>query len=198
MNGLMASNNGMQRPALRAAADSELWTGGDYMQPVAALLVGTWITCYKQFPKLTVIATVASILLAGSGIYIGEQRSREARERKLLQSLGYAKQLQALDETRASLQSLLEFVDNERRQLELSEQALQSLKSEHERLKPIVESDRKTIDALFAAQEARNQAAQSTERWIGFGLGVLASLIASLVWAVIVYAVRRNKREPAV
>ena len=168
------------------------------MQPVAALLVGTWITCYKQFPKLTVIATVASILLAGSGIYIGEQRSREARERKLLQSLGYAKQLQALDETRASLQSLLEFVDNERRQLELSEQALQSLKSEHERLKPIVESDRKTIDALFAAQEARNQAAQSTERWIGFGLGVLASLIASLVWAVIVYAVRRNKREPAV
>ena len=169
-----------------------------FIEPIAALLVRTWITLYKQFPKLAVIATVASVLLAGSGIYIGEQRSREARERKLLQSLSYAKQLQALDETRASLQSLLEFVDKERRQLELSEQALQSLKSEHKRLKPIVESDRKTIDALFAAQEARNQAAQSSERWIGFSLGVLASVIASLVWAVIVYAVRRNKREPAV
>jgi ABC-type multidrug transport system fused ATPase/permease subunit len=159
-----------------------------FTEVLAEALVCEWIKLYKRSPKITVIATIVSVLLMGTGIYLADQRSREALELKRLQSLSYERQVKALDETRVNLRSLIEFVDNERRQLELSQQALQSIKSEQERLKPLVESDRKVIDAFFAAQEAQNQAAQSTERWTGFILGVLASLIASFVWAAIVYA----------
>jgi hypothetical protein len=92
---------------------------------------------------------------------------------------------------------LLNFIEVEQRNLKVSEQALIALKREHEQLKPLVDSDRKTIDALFAAQEARNQAAQSTERWIGFGLGVGSSLVASLILAIISYTRRRSKDAAA-
>ncbi|WP_291809583.1 hypothetical protein [Limnobacter sp.] len=167
-----------------------MFSSTEYM---AQVLVREWIKLYQKSPRITVVATVLGLVIGGFSIYFAEQSARETREAKRLQNLSYAKQVQALDETRTSLQSLLEFVDSERRNLQLSQQALQSLKTERERLQPLVESDRKTIDALFAAQEARNQAAQSTERWIGFGLGVLSSLIASIVWAAIAYATRRQK-----
>jgi hypothetical protein len=71
------------------------------------------------------------------------------------------------------------------------------LKKEHEQLKPVVDADRKTIDALFSAQEARNQAAQNVERWIGFTLGVISSLVASFFWAVIAHARRRRSGDAA-
>ncbi|MBU1691785.1 MAG: hypothetical protein KJ958_04510 [Gammaproteobacteria bacterium] len=167
------------------------------IQTAAELLVREWIKAYNKAPRVTVVATVLSMLIGGFSIYFSDQAARESREAKRLQNFSYAKQVQSLDETRASLQSLLEFVDNEKRNLQVSQQTLQALKNEQERLKPLVESDRKTIDALFSAQEARNQAAQSTERWIGFGLGALSSLVASLVWAGIAYATRRNKSDTA-
>ncbi|HOY79679.1 MAG TPA: hypothetical protein PLN33_17820 [Hyphomonadaceae bacterium] len=167
------------------------------IENIAENAVRHWIKLYKKSPRVTVVATVLMLVSGGLGTYVAEQGARETREAKRLQNLSYAKQVQALDETRTSLQSLLEFVDSERRNLQRSQQALQSLKTEHERLQPLVESDRKTIDALFAAQEARNQSAQSTERWIGFGLGVLSSLIASVVWAAIVYATRKQNRDAA-
>lgn len=77
-------------------------------------------------------------------------------------------QAQKLEETKSNLQALLQFVEDERNSLAASEEALSSLEREYEQLRPLVESDRKTIDALFTAQEASNQTAQSTERWIGF------------------------------
>jgi len=107
--------------------------------------------------------------------------------------MNYLAQAQKLEETRTNLHALLQFVEEERRSLAASEQALRSLKQEHEQLRPLVESDRKTIDALFAAQEARNQAAQSTERWIGFAFGVSSSLLASFIWAAASYVRRRNR-----
>lgn len=168
-----------------------------YIQTAAELIVREWIKAYNKAPRLTLVVTVLILLISGFSIYFSDQTARESREAKRLQSFSYAKQVQSLDETRASLQSLLDFVNNEKQNLQISQQTLQALKSEQERLKPLVESDRKTIDALFAAQEARNQTAQSTERWIGVALGVLSSLVASLVWAGIAYALRRNKSDIA-
>jgi len=93
------------------------------------------------------------------------------------------------------LEGLLQFVDSQREQLKKSENALTSMKHEHDKFKPLIEADRRIIDALFAAQEARNKDAQKQERWIGFGLGVFASLIASFVWALVYGLIKRKKAK---
>ena len=102
-------------------------------------------------------------------------------------------QARVLDETRRNLDSLVQFVESEKKRLQSSQIALDNLKNEHERIKPLLETDRKTLDALFAAQEARGQAALQTERWIGFGFGVVSSIVASLVLTFAAYIVRRLK-----
>lgn len=164
---------------------------------VAQITVSEWLKLYRLSPRLTAVGTVVIAIVAGTAIYFTEQKAKVEREAKRLENLSYASQVQKLEETRANLQALLQFVDEERQNLRASEQALQTLKKEHELLRPLVESDRKTIDALFAAQEARNQVAQSTERWIGFGLGVISSLLASFIWAVFSYARSRRNGNPA-
>lgn len=104
----------------------------------------------------------------------------------------YTLQMRSLDNTKAAIGSLLQFVDEQKKQLRMSQAAIEALKVEQSRLQPVVEADRKLIDAMFAVQEQRSQAAQSRERWMGFGLGVLASLIASIVYSVVAAALRRR------
>ena len=159
----------------------------------AETLVREWQKLYVRSPRVTVTLTLFISLVVSSIAYFTEQGLTEQREAKRLQNMNYLAQAQKLEETRTNLHALLQFVEEERRSLAASEQALRSLKQEHEQLRPLVESDRKTIDALFAAQEARNQAAQSTERWIGFAFGVSSSLLASFIWAAASYVRRRNR-----
>jgi hypothetical protein len=55
------------------------------------------------------------------------------------------------------------------------------LKTKQEQLKPVVEADLKTIDAMFALQTKQNKKNVWWERAIGFFIGVGASLVASLI-----------------
>ncbi|MES2026596.1 MAG: hypothetical protein V4448_13680 [Pseudomonadota bacterium] len=158
----------------------------------AEFAVREWIKLYRLFPRVTVLGTLFFTAIVATVIYFTEQKARVENEARRLENLSYATQVKKLEETRSNLQTLLQFIDDERKNLRTSEQALQNLKKEHEQLRPLVESDRKTIDALFAAQEARNQAAQSAERWIGIGLGIISSLAASFIWAMFSFARRRN------
>lgn len=164
----------------------------------AELLGREWFKLYRQSPKTTATVTVFVGIITGVVIYISVQRESELREAKRLQNQSYSKQVESLDETRANLQSLIAFVDEERKQLKVSQQALQSLKAEHDQLKPLVNTERKAIDALFSAQEARNQSALTMERWTGFGLGVLSSLVASFVWALASYINGRRNHTPEI
>jgi cadmium resistance protein CadD (predicted permease) len=77
----------------------------------------------------------------------------------------------------------------------LSKNSLDAIKDEENKIHPLVEADKRIIDAMFVVQEQRNQAAQAKERWIGFALGVLASLIASLFYALISTFVKRRRHE---
>lgn len=163
------------------------------IQSAAERLVREWQKLYARSPLLTVVLTLISLILAVTVLYFVEQSSAEQRDAKRLQNMNYSLQAQRLEVTKSNLRALLEFVEDERNSLEASEQALRSLKREHENLRPLVELDRKTIDAIFAAQETRNQAAQSTERWIGFAFGVASSLLASFIWAAASFVRRRNR-----
>ena len=163
----------------------------------AEIAVREWLKLYRASPRATTVGTVILVVVGAIAIYSMAQDAKLERESRRLENQSYAIQVRKLEETRVNLQALLRFVDDERQNLRASEQALQNLKKEQEQLRPLVESDRRTIDALFAAQEARNQAAQSTERWIGIGLGVLSSLAASFIWAAFSYARRRRNGKTA-
>jgi hypothetical protein len=162
--------------------------------PIIAL-IQLWLMAYRRFPRLALVVTILGVVGIATGGYYAEKVKEAKLEAKRLENQDYAKQIESLNKVRASLQGLLEFVDTEREQIKQTEGALVRLKDEHEKLKPVVEADRSVIDALFAAQEVRNQASQTRERWIGFGLGVLASIIASLVYTLATFMVRRIKAE---
>jgi len=95
----------------------------------------------------------------------------------------YEKQLSQLGQTESSLNDLLTFVVAERQRIKEKEELIESLKSQHNKLKPLVEADVKAVQALFDEQArlaAKNAAGQW---WVGLMQGVLGSLVASLIFA---------------
>ena len=96
----------------------------------------------------------------------------------------YQQQINSLDQTRAGVENLLKFIDAQRDQLAASQKSIETLKDEEGRLRPLVEADKKVIDGMFSAQEARNEAAQRRQTILGFCLGVLSSLMATFLWVL--------------
>ena len=78
----------------------------------------------------------------------------------------------------------------------LNEQRIQQLENEKARLEPLVNADKEIVVALFAEQESRVSANTNEERWFGFGLGVLASIVASFLIAIGNYAIRSRRKKP--
>lgn len=159
-------------------------------------LAKEWVKLFKLKPLLTAIATgIVASTLAGGITYL-DKIDREKREHKRLESLDYQGQIQQLDEMEHNVTQLLEFVTNQKKTLQETEDAIANLKVEKEKLQPLVETDRAVVEALFRAQEERANSNIWRERWIGFGLGVVASLIASFIWFVVALLIK-NKHNKA-
>lgn len=143
---------------------------------------------YLRHTNGILFTAIVILLSAALVVYLGEKP-------QVVPNPNYDSQLQALDHTKDAIGSLIGFIDQQKKQIQLSQQAVDALKTEEGRMHPLVEADRKVIDAMFAVQEQRNQAIQSHERWIGFGLGVLASIIASSIISLIALIVKKRRRE---
>jgi hypothetical protein len=85
---------------------------------------------------------------------------------------------------------LREFVIEQKESMKQSQQSLSELKAKQEQLKPIIEADQKTIEAIFALQAEKNKKNVWLERAIGFFIGIAGSLVASLIFSY----VRRPKK----
>jgi hypothetical protein len=68
------------------------------------------------------------------------------------------------------------------------------LQEEKKRIEPLVQADRKVVEAVFQLQEQRSAAGIHRERWIGFGLVVGASVVASFVYTLLVFAYRKLRK----
>lgn len=152
--------------------------------PSSEHYVELWVKAYRHKPKVTVFVTIIAIASMATTIYLTDKRDRQRQEMQRLQNLDYATQVQQLQQTEHSLQALIKFVAHQKQTLQQTQSNLIGLKLEQERLKPLIESDRNTVEAILSAQERRNAANIWRERWIGFAIGVLASLVASFLWAV--------------
>ena len=93
----------------------------------------------------------------------------------------YSTQVEELKNTEKSLRNLQVFVTEQKEKLIESEKILQNLKDEHNKIKPIVEADKRIVEAVFQTQEKRQRISIWVERALSFIIGIGASLIASQI-----------------
>ena len=152
-----------------------------------------WITAFLKAPIIT--ASISVLLAASLGIVVNvwSSQQRKDRETQRLAGSNYVAQLGKLNETEQRLRELLSFVGDQREALKQNEDAIAALKSQQESLAPLVASDQRVVDALFAAQEQRNQKAVKRERWFGFGLGVFSSIVASTLVGIATFFLKKRR-----
>lgn len=162
---------------------------------LSEFLAKRYVKSLRDRPVLTILASVLILGVGAFGIYMDESRRKaeEQRRRELLAT--YSLQLEQLDDVQQSLKDLSEFVSMQRVRLQESEQLVSKLQEEKQRIEPLVQADRKVVDAVFQLQEQRTAASVARERWIGFGLGVGASLLASFIYAVVAFAYQKRRRS---
>jgi septal ring factor EnvC (AmiA/AmiB activator) len=73
-------------------------------------------------------------------------------------------QIEQLDRFEDSLLGLKSFIEAQRNNLKESEERIESLNKERDKLQPIVEADRKAIEAIFQVQDERNRQSVWIER----------------------------------
>jgi len=146
--------------------------------------VEQWLKFYKRSPVLTLTMTVIVTLIISVGIYLFERGDVKRREQIRLKNFSYQNQISHLTEMKSNIYDLLEFVEHQKTSLQEHQDLIDSLRIEKDKLKPIVDADRKIVDAIFEAQEEKKENEIVTQRWVGFGLGVVSSLIASIIWQI--------------
>lgn len=151
---------------------------------VLEFLAIEWVKLFKKQPIVTLISTLLFFGSAGVAAYFLNQADINRSETIRLKRLDYQTQIQQLNQTENNIRQLLIFVERQKNSLRETEDTIAYLKKEQEKLKPVVESDRAFVDALFRTQEERNRATIWRERLIGFGIGIVASLIATFIWFV--------------
>jgi len=132
---------------------------------------------------LGAISSVLAVLIyIGIGMSVYERVTKPPPK---LQSQSFENQLKTLNDTENNLKQLIKFVEMQKGNIADTEKTMQSLKSEHEKLMPLIKADRNVVEALLAVQDERNYSRIWVERGISFVLGILASLLASVVYSLV-------------
>jgi len=153
----------------------------------------SWLLLYRINPVVTVISTIAMLGVLAAGIYHLDQRNAK----KLENNNTYQAQLRQLNETENNIKQLLHFVSTQKESLRETEETLTNLKSEHDKLQPVVALERSTVEAILLAQEERSSTNVWRERVYGIVIGVIGSLIASILWAAGVYFLKKRNAADA-
>ena len=160
--------------------------------------IDAWISAFRKRPKITLLATFLALSLTIGFVTIMLIRDANREKELASKNANYHTQLEKLQQTEASVKELMAFVQDQKKRLNDSESLVQALKAEEDRLHPIVQADRKTVDAILAVQAENQSRGVWTERWIGFGLGVVASIVAAVIFEIMRMLHRRVKAKPSV
>jgi predicted ATP-binding protein involved in virulence len=142
----------------------------------------------NRFFKFQIVATIILGLIVG-GISIYQEQKKETLRK---QSLTYERQLEVLNQVLSNINNLKNFVNLQKNKLQEEQAVFERLKKEKEKLSVVVKADRQIVEALFRIQEERNRTRVWTDRLIGFLLGVISSLVATVFWSA--FRVRRTKK----
>lgn len=79
------------------------------------------------------------------------------------------------------LSELSRFLEKEQARVADTEATIRKLDQEKSKLEPLVQTQREVVEAILTAHSQRTAKRAWKERFLGFGLGVLASLIAAMI-----------------
>lgn len=144
----------------------------------------------RRTVRLQIIAFTVSLLAALLGGVIPL-----ALEQQKKKDPDYAAQIKALNNVESNLKGLIDFVEAQKRRVADTETVVTTLKQEEEKLRPMVEADRKVVDAILEAQQSRQSARIWKERLISFFLGVMASIVASFIFSAVRLVLRRRTED---
>ena len=144
------------------------------------LLLGIfWLVIADSFSGYLVAALL--LILMGTSFtaaYLFQEQPKTAEENE------YAKMISQIEGTQDALQTLNKFLVKERKRVHYVEEAVIKLNQEHEALAPVVETKREDVDAILAAYTRAARTSVWKERFMGFGFGLLSSILAGgiLYW----------------
>ena len=142
----------------------------------------------RQVVVVIVWLLIGIVALFVGGIYVGQGAT--GGPTSIAFQARYEDQLDAIDQVQESTKRILEFTETQRANLKREHEALQDMQRERASLGPLLEADRKLVEAIFEQQARRQANSQWAERVLGFGFGIVASVIASFLYA---YLTQRNR-----
>lgn len=163
--------------------------------PIAKKVAEVWIYAYIKSPKITGIVSIILVMISVVLIIYNNSIKSVRLQAELSKNIEFKAQIEQLDLTEKSIKQLHEFVSLQRDQVIKNEQSIKNLKEEKNALEPLVKADKAIVESLFKAQEIRAQQNSTRERWIGFGLGIVASIIASIFLLIVQYFLTVRKKS---
>jgi len=158
----------------------------------AEAFVDFWVKSYKKSPQPTSIISALSVLCAVATIALSIYASEKARSQKLERAQSYTDQFELLKSTEKNLNDLADFISAKKVEIEAARSLIQNLEIKKSELEPIVNANQEIVDAIFLQQKRDIEKTIWFERGISFFLGILASLIASVIWHFIGRFKRKN------
>ncbi|KIF54460.1 hypothetical protein HPY09_15850 [Vibrio cholerae] len=138
---------------------------------------------YKRSPKLTVFSVFFIITLIVGGVTAAEYLKESDFKNRAPESI--ALQLDELDKFDEGLKNLTAFVQLQKEQLTEQQKVISELEKKRSELEPIVESQTEVVEAIFRVQEQREQRGKWFDIGLGFVLGIIGSLISSVIFKLI-------------
>lgn len=157
----------------------------------AEAFVDFWIKSYKKSPQLTAIISTLGGICTIAGLVISIYSSEKARIQRFEKTQSYSEQFALLKNTEENLNDLSAFISSKKSEIEATKTLIQDLETKKSELEPIVTANQKVVDAIFLQQRKEIENTIWAERGISFALGILASLIATLIW----HFIGRFKKE---
>lgn len=94
----------------------------------------------------------------------------------------YTAAISNIESISKQLSELSDFLKQERQKIAESEATLYKLKTEKTELEPVVNAQRETVEAILSAHAKATGSRAGKERMLGFVTGLIASLLASIVF----------------
>ena len=150
---------------------------------LVSVVVRQWYRFFRATPRLTIVITAAAAIIGVIIPLVVELTQPDSLATESPPANELTNQLEALDLVQDSLQNLLGFVQNQKREIEIEQETITELAQERSQLESAVQIDRATVEELAKIIENRGGGIDWKTIGIGFGFGILASTIASLTVA---------------
>lgn len=128
-------------------------------------------------------AALPIILVVGSAAALVNAYALQDQSNNSPDVAEYSLVLNQITDMAKQLSQLGTFLEREKERVAKTESDVTSLLAEKDRLEPVVATQRETIEVILAAHENRTARNAWKERFYGFALGIVASVVASIIYS---------------